>query len=345
MPTELASSNTDLSLNVNQEKAPLNRYGNSMTETIPAITSINIKDINSNTGKLIASTTKGATANQSNAAMESKTEVPAISNETALITPSISSNSTTSSIPSSVKSMHNKTTEKDKSNSTSSSDDNNATSSNALPNIIMSHDLFSIVLERAATRKNPSAPASRRQSGHFSSSASSVRSVRWSTDVAPASAHKLTRQNSWSAADAHKLRQSNKTTAIEGSLSKEAPATYNNGAVKRGSVIPAAAAASASSPTSPIRGILMAPAPGSRRPSLTNATNQLSRNNSPRPSISHARPQSLYAVPHVTDDAQAKFLKVTDGLTFRYHPSQPLGGPGHFGRVYLGVNMMIHPIW
>ncbi|RKP24098.1 hypothetical protein SYNPS1DRAFT_30136 [Syncephalis pseudoplumigaleata] len=223
------------------------------------------------------------------------------------------------------------------------------------PHVILSHDLFPIVLERAATRINQSAPSSRRQSAHLSSSASSVRSVKWSSDIPPAGTP-LVRQNSWSAADMHKSKQQQQQhrqskSAVEGALSKEAPDTYHDrpspssssaGVNKRSSgSMPASAAASASPTASPIRGILMAAANGigSRRPSLATVNSQQSRPNSPRPSFSQNRPQSIYALPHVSDDAQARFLKVADGLTFRYHPNQPLGGPGHFGRVYLGVNI------
>lgn len=216
--------------------------------------------------------------------------------------------------------------------------ENHSITPNAVPNVIMSHDLFPIILERAATRRDQSASSSRRQSTYLSSSASSVRSVKWSSDIPP-SGRSLARQNSWSVADSR--RRSQPKRAMESSLSKEAPATYNDRPSKHKGSMLAPAAASASPVTSPLRGILMTSnGMGSRRPSLATVNSQQrSRVNSPRHSFSQPRPQSIYALPHVSDDAQAKFLKVTDGLTFRYHPNQPLGGPGQFGRVYLGVNI------
>ncbi|RKP06143.1 hypothetical protein THASP1DRAFT_25482, partial [Thamnocephalis sphaerospora] len=212
----------------------------------------------------------------------------------------------------------------------------------------------SIVLERTATKREHHSSSEENGGGRKDllhqglaidygrllrpdvSDSASVQSLRWSKSL-PQAGH-APRRRSWSVSGADE-RSAGADSPPSGAR------TPTKG--KHGSTVPPVAAASATPTHAAIKSILVR-GPPSRRPSLNTigggggggagSTTVSSLATSPRPSLSQ-RPQSLFAPPQVGDDAQAKFLKVSDGLTFRYHPNNPLGGPGRFGRVYLGVNI------
>jgi hypothetical protein len=171
------------------------------------------------------------------------------------------------------------------------------------------------------------------------SDASSVRSLKWSPSLPKANTAK--RRRSWSVSDAETSDAGQVSASSANNTALSEPKS-----MKRNGSIPPAAAASATATSGTTKSILVKHSVPSRRQSsstidggtTSSITGCSSATSTPRTSISH-QPTTLFSQPHVSDDSEVKFLKVSDDLTFRYHPNSPFGGPGRFGKVFLGVNI------